>query len=338
MYSSSLLVSTLALALSAVPAVQSRHAPGLHPHRHLAPRETYPQWCLKDGYTGKDVFNYFNFFTGPDPTNGFVEYVDKETAEKEGLVKTIGDAAYFGVDSDTVLTGPSASQKLRRQQSVGRKSIRVQGIKTIDEGLVIVDVAHMPGAACGTWPALWTMGEGEWPKNGEIDIVEGINLNSANRMVLHTEAKCDISNADATGTLINPQCAVSAGTEGCAVEDQRPTSFGTGFNANGGGVYALLWTDDAIKMWFFPRGSVPSSITEKMPHPEEFGPPAANFEGDCDIPSAFGAQRLILNTDFCGDWAGNAWEASGCPMTPGLDQIYSCVKYVAENPLAFKES
>lgn len=37
----------------------------------------------------------------------------------------------------------------------GRKSVRVQSKKAYNGALVIADLAHVPGGACGTWPALY---------------------------------------------------------------------------------------------------------------------------------------------------------------------------------------
>ena len=94
----------------------------------------------------------------------------------------IGDDTYIGVDFHTPLTvnGP------------GRDSVRIESKKSYTKGLFIVDVKHMPGGVCGTWPAFWSLGSGEWPKNGEIDIIEGVNTNNVNKYVLHTDTNCKV--------------------------------------------------------------------------------------------------------------------------------------------------
>jgi len=56
----------------------------------------------------------------------------------------------------------------------GRDSIRISSRKAYDEGIFVLDLAHMP-AGCATWPAFWTLSQaGPWPNGGEIDIIEGM--------------------------------------------------------------------------------------------------------------------------------------------------------------------
>lgn len=48
-------------------------------------------------------FSGFTFFTGEDPTNGFVQYMDEATADSTGLAGYVSTAqtpyaAYLGVD------------------------------------------------------------------------------------------------------------------------------------------------------------------------------------------------------------------------------------------------
>ena len=143
----------------------------------------------------------------------------------------------------------------------------------------------------------WTVGP-DWPNSGEIDIVEGANQAAENLMSLHTTKNCTVAGSGESGTLITNNCFVDAVDQpinsGCAVRSlPNVNSFGAGFNSGRGGVYAMEWTSKAIKIWFFPRGSIPASITTGRPDPTTFGLPAANFEGSCDIDSRFLHQKLV---------------------------------------------
>ena len=70
-----------------------------------------------------------------------------------------------------------------------RKSVRLEGFTRYSKGLFILDVRHMP-AGCATWPAFWLTDEPNWPINGEIDILEGVNDQSVAKTALHTSMDC----------------------------------------------------------------------------------------------------------------------------------------------------
>jgi hypothetical protein len=71
-----------------------------------------------------------------------VNYVDRSTASRSGLIKASGDSVYIGVDSTNIASSP------------GRQSVRLSSTKRYTHALVILDLEHMPGSVCGTWPAL----------------------------------------------------------------------------------------------------------------------------------------------------------------------------------------
>lgn len=136
-----------------------------------------------------------------------------------------------------------------------------------------------------------------WPNNGEIDIIEGVNGQSVNQMALHTSDGCSIGPLGYTGTLLTPNCYVQAPGQsinaGCAIKSTSDSSYGDGFNKAGGGVYATEWTGQAISIWFFPASSVPSDIRSGRPNPLGWGLPTARFAGACDIDSHFRDQRIV---------------------------------------------
>src|SRR5690242_7334390 len=93
-----------------------------------------------------------------------------------------------------------------------------------------------------------------WPNQGEIDIYEGVHLNTYNQATLHSSPGCvpSVGPGGETGRRVsNADCGAGGGFNGCGVESTHPTSYGTAFNANGGGMYATLWTNAGIKVWYF---------------------------------------------------------------------------------------
>ncbi|EAW12297.1 glycoside hydrolase family 16 protein [Aspergillus clavatus NRRL 1] len=287
-------------------------------------------YTLKDDYTGnnyQDFFNKFSFWTGPDPTEGLVDYVNLDSAWDNGLIGNGGNI-YLGVDH---------TNKVGNE---GRKSVRLTGNIAYNPGILLVaDITHMPDV-CGTWPAFWmTAASDDWPQSGEIDIIEQANNAQNNQMSLHVSNKqgqCIIS-TDASMTATQDRwgdCAQEA-TGGCDANDPRTNSFGSGFNNNGGGVYAAEWTSEWVRIWFFPRNEIPGGDTGPLgsaPDPATWGTPTTSFQSrygtDCDMSSHIRNQRVIIDTTFCGAWASGSWRSSGCAAKTGYDTCESYVKNV----------
>ncbi|KAL4946439.1 concanavalin A-like lectin/glucanase domain-containing protein [Aspergillus oleicola] len=285
-------------------------------------------YTLQQSFEGENILDHFNFFDQADPTNGFVTYVNQSYAQDAGLVKiTDSGSLYLGVDYETVLTADGP----------GRESVRIESNEYYDQGLYVIDIQHMPGSICGTWPAFWTVGP-NWPDDGEIDIIEGVNKHDSNKIVLHTSGSCDVGGEhNMSGDMTSSECGDASGTIGCVVQGQQGSS-GDPFNKANGGVYAMEWQKEYLKIWFFPRSSIPTSLTEGKPDTSAFGTPMAHLQGSCNFEERFTHQKMILDTTFCGDWAGGVFGDSGCPVKDPSNPIQSCVNYVAENPAEFKNA
>ena len=85
-------------------------------------------------------------------------------------------------------------------------------------------------------------------------------------------------------------------------------------------------------MWFWPRGHVPLDVIAGIPEPTYWGVPASSFAGGCDIKRYFAPQQIVLNLNFCGDWAGYFWKGT-CAQ-----KAITCRDYVADNPGDFQEA
>ncbi|KAJ7579813.1 glycoside hydrolase family 16 protein [Mycena floridula] len=254
------------------------------------PTSTVRVYKETDMYQGQDFLDQWDFFYRDDPTHGSVNYQMRELAIAKGLavVDPLTNIVTLSVDDFSTL--PAGTY---------RDSVRISTKKQYTGGLFISDFVAMP-YGCSTWPAYWSVGP-NWPNAGEIDVLEGVHNSATNQQTLHTSPGCTaINNSAMTGSIVNADCAIGTQNLGCGVLDSSTTSYGAGFNKAGGGVMAHLWDETGIKIWHFPRNSIPYDITIGKPHPQTWGIPVSFFQNSaCDISSHFNNHVLVINTALC---------------------------------------
>jgi len=197
--------------------------------------------------------------------------------------------------------------------------VRIASKKRYDGGLFIADIKHMP-TGLATWPAWWTVGS-DWPNHGEIDIIETINTNEQNQYTVHSASGCEIDMSSTApegfkvsalaSKVLHTECgSTKSSNSGCGFVDEDDTSAGAPFNAAGGGVFAMEWTSDGIKIWHFPRGSEPSDIASQSPSPSNWNTQylkAAWSSHSCDTKKYFQQHAITFDITLCGAWAGSAY-------------------------------
>lgn len=306
-----LLIAAIVVAI-VVPLVVVKKKPGYPDYYKI-------NYKLQETWSGDSFFTNFDYFIKPDPTQGFVNYVGEGIAQATNLTHATSNTATIRVDA----TGNTTA---------GRNSIRLVSKKAYNGGLFVFDVAHVP-YGCGTWPAIWMTSIDNWPNQGEIDIMETVNQGGPNQMTLHTSQGCSMGGQrNQTGTALDADCYVGPDySHSCAVIGS-PTSAGQAFNSIGGGVYALEWRSEGIRMWFFERSKIPADIAS--PDPSSWPTPSADFPNtNCNIGSHFSDLHIITNIALCGVWAGAEQVYNEEDHCPG-----SCVNFVGTNATAFQQA
>lgn len=98
----------------------------------------------------------------------------------------------------------------------------------------------------------------------------------------------DVSNlGDSAANLVTTNCNVETGDpnnlnyEGCKYVDGDASTYGTTYP---GGVWAMQWTSNGIKVWFWRYGQVPSDVTAGKPKvSSNWGTPRAHVSKDVNI-------------------------------------------------------
>ena len=139
--------------------------------------------------------------------------------------------------------------------------------------------------------------------------MEAVNVvdNAQNLVSLHTSPGRSMGvKRNETGTVLTSDCVNSADADVGSVVNAGTNTFGSTFNANGGGVAAIELRNEGIRVWQFPRSAIPTDISSGSPNPSTWSEATADFPNiDCDIGSHFRNQSIIANIDLCGGWAGD---------------------------------
>jgi hypothetical protein len=275
---------------------------------------TFFLWTIQDTYAGKTFFDRFGFYDREDPTHGTVNYQNASAAFKKGL-------AYVLPDGKVVMKGDNTTYLASGQY---RDSVRISSYAQYNFGLFILDIDRAPWG-CGVWPAFWTIGSGQWPYAGEIDIIEGVHDNQHNQVTWHTAPGCILNpTGNFTGSAVlnstGEYNTICDGTvppnAGCGITEWSRASYGLTFDAQGGGVFAMKWDETGIFVWSFYRAAVPQDVLLGRPNPSTWGTPSAWLDPThCDPSKFFVNHSIIFDITFCGDWAGNSYATSGCPGT-----------------------
>lgn len=246
-----------------------------------------------------------------------MHYASRPLAKALNLTYMTTTSAVLRVDTSV------GNTSVRGGASTGRHSVRVTSKQQFRSGgLFSFDVVHTP-LGCGTWPALLLGDPANRPAHGEMDVMEATNLaTTGNAMSLHTGAGCDMTNRvrNMTGVAsVDDNCdASAAGDAGCGVAGDAST-YGAEFNAGGGGVMAVEWRTEGIRMWQFARGNIPSDLRSgTSPDPSLWGRAMADFPSTgCNVNSHFRNQSIIMNINLCGEADGAKYAASGCKSLSG---------------------
>ncbi|KAK0522057.1 hypothetical protein OC834_004002 [Tilletia horrida] len=304
------LISTLSIFALASSALAFR-APGFRDHKaskgaileaqraaNSSLEERSPKYHLIKSYHGKTFFKDMHFFTGSDPSHGSVHYVDHDEAHSSGLIGTMDGHAMM---------------RVAPHHSGTHRSVRPSTDISFTGGLLVLDSLNMP-TGCGTWPAWFTVPlDSNWPEGGEIDIIEGVGGMNRNKYSIHTTAGCKVIEgqmimhaAELTGSR---NCDAEATDDtGCAVSGLENGDFGVEYNKNHGGVHVLDWSNSGIRIWFFPRHSIPQDLEDGHPKPHTWPNPRASWPSTHCPPDEFFKSHVATFTNtLCGTWASGVW-------------------------------
>ncbi|KAM3548281.1 hypothetical protein ARSEF4850_009503, partial [Beauveria asiatica] len=282
----------------------------------VADRAASLSYTLSKTYDASNFLDEFEFQTSAiDLPPGFLapsmNYQNKADALNQGLVSVQNGKIYLGVDSKK----PSGWGE--------RPTIRVLSKNSFNQGLVITKFTHLPEPVCGGSPFFGTRGTGEYPSIG-MNMYEGWDLHPIKKVGLF-----------------------APGLGGCVEDQYNQEPFSGGdckirnkiWGSPKGGIQALEWTSDAIKLYDWPINAAPSNIESSNPDTSSWGTPSAQFiKPSCDTEKIFSNQTLEFSLDFCDEtfWSSDYADGKYGPTCSVITGQKICHGHVTNKPQAFK--
>jgi hypothetical protein len=108
-----------------------------------------------------------------------------------------------------------------------------------------------PASGLGYWPAFWMLGPGQWPENGEIDILEDVNALSEHSGTLH----CGVD----PGGPCNETTGIGSGLQGCSGCQSGFHTYSMIVNRTNTAAESVTWYLDGNQFFQVTEGQVGTS-------------------------------------------------------------------------------
>ncbi|KAM3502187.1 hypothetical protein MY11210_009144 [Beauveria gryllotalpidicola] len=302
----------------------------------VADRAASLSYTLSKTYDASNFLDEFEFQTSAINPGSifwvpFINYQNKADALDKGLVSVQNGKIYLGVDSKK----PSYREE--------RPTVRVLSKNSFNQGLVITKFTHLPEPVCGGSPFFGTSGAGAYP-DIKINMYEGLDLYPVKQVGIFTPGlgQCVEDQYNQT-RYSGGDCKVHVYAAGnrllhrfCHFEQIQNKIWGS----PEGGIQALEWTSDAIKLYNWPIDAAPSNIESSNPDTSSWGTPSAQFiKPGCDTEKTLSNQRLDFSLGFCGSellWSSDYADDNYGPTCSVITGQKSCHGHVANKPQAFE--
>jgi len=132
-------------------------------------------WSDEFNYKGKPNEKFWSFEKGFARNEELQWYQDKNAYCKKGVL--VIEARREKVLNPEYKKGDTNWKTSREYAEYTSSSIKTEGKKEFLYGRV--EVRARISTACGSWPAIWTLGKDkEWPSSGEVDLMEFYRINN----------------------------------------------------------------------------------------------------------------------------------------------------------------
>ncbi len=253
---------------------------------------THPEWELvfADDFDG----------TTPDTTKwNSIDYVNWNVADWRKFQSNDPQLVTYNGDGTVSLWGKYGNYTSQSNPTGDTPGYACGGIftdKTFSFQYGYVEVRAKFDCAQGAWPAIWLLpvNGSNWPKNGEIDILEHLNYEGIAHQTLHFNNTA--GNPTSLGTVNS-----AGGSSAWYTSEADKTDFHT---------YGLEWTPEGIS--FLMDGHKTLTLAHQESNPNW----PFNKEGN--------PYYLLLDMQLGGNWVGDIGElGEGVAMTVDYVRVYS---------------
>jgi beta-glucanase (GH16 family) len=196
-----------------------------------------------DGAAGSAPSSAWKYDTGPGSKFGTGEIETMTSSPRNVYLDGHGDLDITALDQGGAWTSG------RIQTTTANVGAPVGGELQVTASIKQPDLA----GGLGYWPAFWMLGPGQWPENGEIDIMEDVNARSEVSGTIHCGTDpggpCHEPNGTGSGLTSCPGCQTVYRTYTMILNRRDPSDESITFYLDGNLYYGVAESQIGTSTW-----------------------------------------------------------------------------------------